>query len=280
MSDSGSPYAQNRNVTSAYKTNNPYTSDDAYSKKLPYEKNEDSGFGICSFWFDMKVKMQELMSSDIGLQEEERLVTMDTDPFKIMLAIKLTSRSFGNLLHIPFIVAISYMLYISADELMRFAIIVVDIMYLLWILWCPGHQTFTSGAFAIHKNSINLYKNWRLQFKFYQSATIFSFVLGTMLIAGISYFHEPYNMALHYLQMGFDYINYPVQLEEVSRGAMQEAAMAITIVNGIGVLGYFIFVSYLTERAKKIRAEYRKTNIINRTASILEQKRTRLNGTL
>lgn len=265
-------------TTKVYQTRDAYRHDDPYQNQMAYDKSEDGGFGLCAFWFLMKVKMQEMMSSDIGLQKEKRIVTMDTDPFKIMLAVKMTARSFSNMLFIPLVVLLSYILYIKAGELFKLTIITLDTMYILWVLWCPGHQTYTSGAYAIHRNSIDLYKNWRVQFKFYQWATIFSFLLGTMFVAGVSYFHEVYNYALNYTQIAFDYIHYPVQLGNVDREAMQDAAIMITSVNGAGVLAYFLFVSYLTEKAKEQRQEYKKTNINDRTNSILEQKRNRLRG--
>ena len=271
-----SPYKET--TTKAYQVRDAYRQDDPYQNRMDYDKNEDGGFGVCSFWFSMKVKMQEMMSSDIGLQKEKRLVTMDTDPFKIMLAIKMTARSFSNMFFIPLVVLLSYVLYIKAGELFKLTIITIDIMYILWVLWCPGHQVYTSGAYAIHKNSIDLYKNWRIQFKFYQWATIFSFLLGTMLVAGVSYFHDVYNYVLDYAQIVLDYIHYPVQLGNVNREAMQDAAIMITSVNGTGVLAYFLFVSYLTEKAKELRKEYRRTNIVDRTNSVLQQKRNKLRG--
>lgn len=278
QSGGSSPYGRAQNVTDIYKTNNAYAAEDNYAKRMPYEKNEDGGLGVCSFWFDLKVKMQELMSSDIGLQSEERIVTMDTDPFKLALIYKMTTRSFWNLMHVWIVVILSYVLYIKANELFKLTIAVLDIMYIMWVLWCPGHQTFTSGAYAIHKNTVALYTNWRLQFKFYQTVTILGFVVGTVIIAGVSYFNGFYNLALSYVQMAFDYIHYPVQIGVASRAEMQEAAITITVINGVGVLGYFLFISYLAESAKKQRAEYKRTNIVNRTASHLEQKKTRMRG--
>jgi len=266
----------------AYMHNDSYKGNDAYGKKSPYEENdnreENNGPGLCAFWFDMKIKMQELMSSDIGLQSEERVISTDTDPFKLWLAAKMTARSFLNMFIVPLFVVLSYIFYIKANELFSFLVILILVLYIMWTLYCPGHQTYTAGAYAIHHNTIALYKAWRIQFKMYQTITILGFLFGTMFIAGVSYYPDIYNFAIKHTQMGLNYIHYPVKIGKVNREIMQNAAMVITTINGVSVLGYFLFVSYLTEKAKIFRLEYKKKNIANRTNSILQQRKAILRG--
>jgi len=266
-------------VSDQYKNSGAYRDDNAYGKKSPYdEEGGGGGLGVCSFWFEMKVKLQELMSSDIGMQAEKRVVTMDTDPFKLWLIFKLTSRSFSNMFFVPFIVVLGYVLFINAGELLSFLIALLLVLYNGWVLYCPGHQTYTAGAYAIHKNSIDLYKFWRVQFKFYQTVSIMGFLLGSMFVAGVSYFNEVYNYVIEYVQIGFNFIHYPINLESVSRERMQNSAIVITSINGVSILGYFLFASYLTEKAKEKRVEYKKRNITNRTNSILAQRKAILRG--
>jgi hypothetical protein len=263
-----------------YRNANAYSDDNAYAKRSPYDNDNGEGgsLGVCTFWFDMKVKMQELMSSDIGLQAEERLVTMDTDPFKLWLAWKMSVRSMSNLMTVPLVVVAAYVLFVKSGELFGFVISLLLVLYIAWVLYCPGHQTYTAGAYAIHKNTIDLYKNWRIQFKFYQAVTIMGLLFGSMFVAGVSYFPKVYNYVLDYMQIAFDYIHYPVNIGNVDRGEMQDAAMTITMITGISVFVYFLFASYLVERAKRDRVALRKKNVLNRTNSILEQRKAILRG--
>jgi len=281
-SNSSSMYRQSDNygqTKDSYATNsNAYeNSNNAYEKR---GESEQSTFFLCRFWFVLKVKMQELFSSDIGLQKEERIITSDTDLFKVDLLFRIQSRSFFNMITVPIVVVAIFLILIKTNTELTLIFMILQVALIVWLLFCPAHQTYTAGAYALHKNSQELYKNWRKQFSIYQTMTILGYFLGTIMISGLAFFPEVYNLfiglvegVIHLVPLFISY-----QINQVDVISMQKIVMFVTLTNVVTIFIYFLFISQVAQKAKKQRIAYKKTNIDDRTLSHFMKRRRTLDG--
>lgn len=269
-------YKPNNTNNDPYQKRDNYGAKDAYTKKDVHaqrnvwkkddvhedlnERGERGGSGLCSFWFECKLKMQSIYSSDAGLQAEGRVFNTDTDPFIIQLFIKFSVYGMTNLFIAPTIIIALFIASLYAHIELKFLILVVELLYIGLILYCPAWQTFTSGQFAITNTGEEFYSKWLKGYKGYEGTSIFGYTVGVAMIATLAKFRFPFTYI-------YDYFEFDIPSEEM----FMDAVYFVTISNTIFLVMYFILVAKLKTADNEKRKMNKRINIDSRTMSIVGQ---------
>ena len=247
-----------------YKTSDPYRTHDPFDRRDPYEKNDEERQEErekpCSFWFTCKMKMQDIYSTDSGAQAEGRVFNTDTDPFILQFFVKMSVMGFKSLFFVPLIMTLFFIGAIYANAELLMVILVVEFLYIAYILYCPAWQTFSSGQYAITQTGEDFYNKWRKGYLGYEGTTIFSFVLSVLGIGLLA--SHPYPFVFVYDYFDFDF---PPTKDFVN------ATLFVVISSAVFLVLYFVLGYVLKKKDKENRRINKRMNIDMRTKSILGQ---------
>lgn len=273
----GGGYKPNNTNNDPYQGRDNYGAKDVYAKKNVHDqrnvwKKEDphddlnekgqqgEGNGLCNFWFECKLKMQSIYSSDSGSQAEGRVFNTDTDPFIIQLFIKFSVYGMTNLFIAPLVIIGLFIASLYATIEIKFLILVVELLYIGWVLYCPAWQTFTSGQYAITETGEDFYSKWLKGYKGYEGTTIFGYTVGVAMIATLAKYRFPFTYI-------YDYFEFDMPIEKV----FMDAVYFVTISNTLFLILYFVLVAKLKKADNEQRKTNKRINIDSRTMSIVGQ---------
>ena len=274
MSDpygNSNPYGSNNQLTDPYARRDPYAArdpfvkrdpyalNDPYEKKDPFEKKEKKSYP-CEFWFGLKSTMQDIFNADAALHEEKRVLLIDRDLFRLRFFANMTAKTIGATFVIFLVLSISLLLSAGVASNFKTIIVVLDLLLMAWLLYCPAHQTFSSYQYAVSENSINFYKLWRGLFNGYQIKIILSYLL---VFATLGYFIKDDRL----IQYFYNYLS----IVKYNPGESFYAFLYILIPNAIGLLLYFVFAYFVIKKAEEQREINYRENVVNRKLSEVEK---------
>lgn len=274
---SGGGYKPNTSNNDPYMKRDNYGNKDAYAKRNVHEqrnvwKKEDphedlnekgkkgEGNGLCNFWFECKLKMQNIYSSDSGSQAEGRVFNTDTDPFIIQLFVKFSVYGMSNLFTAPFIIMALFVGSLYATLEIKFLILIVELLYIGWVLYCPAWQTFTSGQYAITETGEDFYSKWLKGYRGYEGTTVFGYTVGVILIATLARYRFPFTYI-------YDYLEFEIPSERM----FMDAVYFVAISNTVFLILYFVLVAKLKAADNEKKKTNKRINIDSRTMSIVGQ---------
>lgn len=262
------PYA-NKNP---YKANDPWAHKDPYATKSPWEnrnvwKREDPWEDdirerkvVCGFWFGVKLKLQEIFSSDSGAQAEGRVFSTDTDPFILNFFAKVSMKGIANLFLVPFFMILIFVGSIYATKELMMIILFVEWIIIAFLLYCPGWQVFSSGQYAITSTGEEFFKKLVYGYRGYESVTLFGFIVSTLIIGALAKYRFPFEYV-------YDYFNFTVPPEADFIRATLWVVMASVLYLSI----YFALMLYIRKKDRELYEENKRTNIDLRSETIVGQ---------
>jgi len=261
------PYANRDNYAQndVYAKKNPYAQGNVWKRDDPYDNPNEKGAQensnkLCNFWFDSKLKMQNIYSSDVGSQAEGRVFNTDTDPFIIQLFVKFSMYGMSNLFTAPLVVIGLFLASLYATLEFKFIIIVVELLYVGLILYCPAWQTYTAGQYAVSSTGEDFYQKWLKGYKGYEGSTIFGYTVGVIIIATLAEYRFP-----------FDYIYNFLMIDMPSDRVFMNSVWFVVISNTILLILYYALVAKLKKIDNEKKKVNKRINIDSRTMSIVGQ---------
>ena len=284
------PYSHNSRLLDPYSHRNAFRKDEAYSSFDPYAardpyarrdgyKNEDpyanrSGVAntqprrrkiICQFWFITKEILQDLFSSDISLHEEKKVFVIDKDLFRLKFLGNIAIKTIVAFFTVLVSIYVSYLLLLFANNAYKTIIAFLDVLLAIWVLYCPAHQTFTAGAYAISENTINFYKIWKNSFVGYQLKVLLAYIIGAVTLGYFAVYPRAIDMLMEYFH-----------IELYTPGSARSVYFFLLSVIGTIVGFYFLFASWLHHKSLRLREENYKANVYNRKKTIAQKYQSAL----
>ena len=247
-----------------YRKTDPYRTHDPYDRRDPYEKDREDDRRErekpCSFWFECKLKMQDIYTTDSGAQSEGRVFNTDTDPFILTFFVKMSTMGIKSLFLVPLVMTLFFIGAIYATPEIRLVIGVSEFLYIAYILYCPAWQTYTSGQYAITKTGEDFYSKWRKGYLGYEGSTIAAFVISVLGIGLLAKYPYPFIYVYNYF--GFEMPN---------EAQFKNAVFFVVISGAVYLMLYFILAYVLRKKDKENLRVNKRVNIDMRTKSIVGQ---------
>lgn len=245
-----------------YNLNDPYRAHDPYARIDPYSQNKTTPKKSSPFifWFWLKREIQLIFTSEIGSQDENRVIYTDEDLYRLKIIGGITLRGLTNFFVIPFIFLITFAVLANVNSHFRIIFLFLEIMIVyFWFLFLPTWQVISAGQYVIFRNSINLYKIIRKFFSGYLFKTILGIVIGIVIVSIFVFKPEMIHIKNKYIELFI-------------KSDIKSAWNYIFWGNSIFLIIYFVYYKYLTKLIVKKRKENMKMNIFNRKASDFEKK--------
>jgi len=262
----------------AFRKNDPYTGNDPYAQRDPYaardpyalkdpyenmyEKSRPREGGgekkPFIFWFWLKREMQMVFSSDVGLQDENRVMHIDEDLYRIRVAAGIAFRTLTNLFVVPLVILASLALMANVIPSYKVIVIMIYLMFIAWFLYFPTWQVVSAGEYAISENSTRLYKLIRKFFKGYRSKTVAAYVLTLAALSLVVY--KP------------DFLSFNIyQFKMFEAGSTKHAYLLLSVTTIVALTLYYMYNSSLTKKMLKNREINIKRNVESRMTSEFER---------
>jgi hypothetical protein len=173
---------------------------------------------------------------------------------------RISMISFANFFIVPTVITALFVGSIYANPELRLIVVVIEFLYIAYILYCPAWQTFTSGQYAITSTGEDFYSKWKKGYLGYESVTISAFVMSVLVIGLLAEYHTVFDL-IH------GYFGFSVPPESQFR----EAVYYVVIPSAIFLILYFILARKLKTADAKQRRSNKRINIDMRTKSIIGQ---------
>ena len=247
-----------------YRKNDPYRTHDPYDRRDPYEKQREEERKErdkpCSFWFECKLKMQDIFSTDSGAQAEKRVFNTDTDPFILTFFVKMSTMGLKSLFLVPLVITLFFIAAIYATPEILLIIAMAEFLYIAYILYCPAWQTYTAGQYAISSTGEEFYSKWKKGYLGYEGTTITSFVVSVLGISLLAKY--PYPFVYVYNYFGLDI---PKTEQFIN------AVLFVVISSTVFLVLYFVLTHILKKKDAENKKINKRLNIDMRTKSIVGQ---------
>lgn len=259
-------YANNDHI---WKNNNAYANNEhIWKKNDAYEKDQNYKEPFCHFWFNLKLTMQNIFSTDSGLQEEKRVFATDTDPLFLSYIAKLSGKAMVNLFIMPIMMIILMILIVYSNTTVTTLLVICEGAIFAYILFCPGWQIYSSYEYSISKTGRDFYEMIAGYYKYYVGLVVFGSLVGVIilvLLVGYGFPFDSINNLLGNLLDNLPNINTAYDILKFKKPDMNQLIKSLWIVE-VSTFGYLLlyFLSmYLIKQNAKDQFELNKLHNVD-----------------